>query len=45
MPKKKIVLPVLAGVALVLVLWLAFHDRSAATSAMPATAAAPATTP
>jgi hypothetical protein len=28
--KKKIVLPVLAAIALVVVLWLAFHDRSVA---------------
>jgi hypothetical protein len=28
--KKKIVLPILAGVGLVLLLWLAFHDRSVA---------------
>jgi len=28
--RKKIVLPVLAAAALVVVLWLAFHDRSVA---------------
>jgi len=30
--RKKIVLPILAGIALVLLLWLAFHDRSVAAS-------------
>ena len=32
MKKKKIVLPVLAAIALVAVLWLAFHDRSVASA-------------
>jgi len=37
--RKKIVLPVLAAVALVLLLWLAFHDRSVAATLRVATCA------
>jgi hypothetical protein len=39
--KKKIALPLLAAVALVLVLWLAFHDRSVASVRAGAVAAFP----
>lgn len=35
--RKKIVLPILAAVALVLLLWLAFHDRSVAATLTVAT--------
>jgi hypothetical protein len=37
--KKKIVLPIVAAIALVLLLWLAFHDRSVAATLAMATCA------